>query len=94
MLCVLCNYDDNVSTPMTLANKNVKLLLSGFKVVTGGQYDVDVTLLNPNKEVIYTQVKQQFDSHQFTATVCIFVVNDFSYTMWNTYRRWLGTKSI
>lgn len=56
---------------MTAVKKNPNKFLFLFKVVTGGQYDVDVTLLNPNNEVIYTQVKQQFDSHQFTATVCI-----------------------
>lgn len=38
-----------------------------FQVVTGGQYDVDVTLEAPNKEIIYKQIKTQFDSHQFTA---------------------------
>lgn len=37
-----------------------------FKVVTGGQYDVDVTLEDPRKEVIYKQIKAQFDSHTFT----------------------------
>lgn len=41
------------------------------QVVTGGQYDVDVTLENPKKEIIYRQVKSQFDTHTFTATVCI-----------------------
>lgn len=34
-------------------------------MVTGGQYDVDVTLEAPNKEIIYRQVKTQFDSHSF-----------------------------
>uniref|UniRef100_T1H817 GOLD domain-containing protein n=1 Tax=Rhodnius prolixus TaxID=13249 RepID=T1H817_RHOPR len=36
-------------------------------VVTGGSYDVDVTLEAPNKEIIYRQVKSQFDSHTFVA---------------------------
>lgn len=40
-----------------------------FQVVTGGQYDVDVTLESPTKEVLYRQVKQQYDSHRFTAPV-------------------------
>lgn len=40
-----------------------------WKVVTGGQYDVDVTLFDPNKEAIYSQQKQQFDSFQFNAKV-------------------------
>ncbi|XP_055699214.1 transmembrane emp24 domain-containing protein 3 [Phlebotomus papatasi] len=39
-----------------------------FQVVTGGQYDVDVTLESPRKEIIYKQIKTQFDSHQFTAS--------------------------
>lgn len=38
-----------------------------FQVVTGGQYDVDVSLESPTKEILYRQVKTQFDSHQFTA---------------------------
>ncbi|XP_030761891.1 transmembrane emp24 domain-containing protein 7 [Sitophilus oryzae] len=38
-----------------------------FQVVTGGQYDVDVTLQDPLKQVIYQQAKMQFDSHSFTA---------------------------
>jgi hypothetical protein len=37
--------------------------------VTGGHYDVDVTLEAPTKEVLYRKVKTQFDSHTFTATV-------------------------
>lgn len=40
-----------------------------FQVVTGGQYDVDVSLANPKGEILYQQVKAQFDSHLFTATV-------------------------
>ncbi|KZC07752.1 Transmembrane emp24 domain-containing protein 7, partial [Dufourea novaeangliae] len=46
--------------------KNATAMLE-FQVVTGGQYDVDVTLEAPNKEVIYQQIKTQFDSHHFTA---------------------------
>ncbi|XP_063707311.1 transmembrane emp24 domain-containing protein 7 isoform X2 [Culicoides brevitarsis] len=38
-----------------------------FQVVTGGQYDVDVTLESPKKEILYRQIKTQFDSHSFTA---------------------------
>ncbi|KOC65048.1 Transmembrane emp24 domain-containing protein 7 [Habropoda laboriosa] len=46
--------------------KNATAMLE-FQVVTGGQYDVDVILKAPNKEIIYKQIKAQFDSHQFTA---------------------------
>ncbi|XP_050072258.1 transmembrane emp24 domain-containing protein 3 [Anopheles maculipalpis] len=38
-----------------------------FQVVSGGKYDVDVTLESPTGEVIYRQIKTQFDSHQFIA---------------------------
>lgn len=38
-----------------------------LKVVTGGQYDVDVSLSDPRNNVIYQQVKAQFDTHTFTA---------------------------
>lgn len=51
---------------------NTKLLNiadNTFQVITGGQYDVDVELMAPNKEIIYKQIKSQFDSHQFTAAV-------------------------
>ncbi|KMQ98640.1 cdk5 regulatory subunit-associated protein 3 [Lasius niger] len=48
--------------------KNVSSTLE-FQVVTGGQYDVDVTLEAPNKEIIYSQVKTQFDSHVFIPTM-------------------------
>lgn len=40
-----------------------------IQVVTGGQYDVDVTLEDPRKEIIYKQIKTQFDSHTFTPTI-------------------------
>jgi hypothetical protein len=52
------------------------------QVVTGGQYDVDVTLEAPNKEIIYRQTKAQFDSHSFVPKMSgIYVVcfsNEFS----------------
>ncbi|KAJ9593415.1 hypothetical protein L9F63_015041 [Diploptera punctata] len=61
--------------------KNMSSTLE-FQVVTGGQYDVDVTLEAPNKEIIYRQVKAQFDSHTFVSTMSgIYVVcfsNEFS----------------
>ncbi|XP_035778765.1 transmembrane emp24 domain-containing protein 7-like [Anopheles albimanus] len=39
-----------------------------FQVVSGGRYDVDVTLESPTGEEIYRQIKTQFDSYQFTAS--------------------------
>ncbi|KAI4498722.1 hypothetical protein M0802_006189 [Mischocyttarus mexicanus] len=48
--------------------KNVSSTLE-FQVVTGGQYDVDVTLEAPNKEIIYKQIKTQFDSHLFVPNI-------------------------
>lgn len=61
--------------------KNMTVVLE-FQVVTGGQYDVDVSLMNPKGEIIYSQVKQQYDSHKFTTTESgIYVVcfsNEFS----------------
>ncbi len=38
-----------------------------FQVVTGGHYDVDVTLIGPRKNTLYKEVKKQYDSHTFTA---------------------------
>lgn len=53
-----------------------------MQVVTGGHYDVDVTLEDPQKKVIYKQVKMQFDTHTFTANhTGVYIVcfsNEFS----------------
>ncbi|KAF5301816.1 hypothetical protein FQA39_LY10601 [Lamprigera yunnana] len=53
-----------------------------FQVVTGGQYDVDVSVEDPKKKIIYNQIKMQFDSHSFTAEhTGVYVVcfsNEFS----------------
>lgn len=38
-----------------------------FQVVTGGHYDVDVIIQDPAKQVIYKEVKKQYDSHTWTA---------------------------
>jgi hypothetical protein len=50
--------------------------------VTGGQYDVDVNLQDPKGQIIYKQIKMQFDSHTFTSQhTGIYVVcfsNEFS----------------
>lgn len=40
-----------------------------FQVVTGGHYDVDVTIMDPHKNVIYKEVKKHYDSHTWTATI-------------------------
>ncbi|XP_071444308.1 transmembrane emp24 domain-containing protein 7 [Hetaerina americana] len=62
-------------------DKNVTATLE-FQVVTGGQYDVDVTLEAPNREILYKQMKSQYDSHTFTAKMSgVYVVcfsNEFS----------------
>ncbi|KAK3706222.1 hypothetical protein QZH41_010287, partial [Actinostola sp. cb2023] len=36
-------------------------------VITGGNYDVDVTLFDPKDKPIYTVQKKQYDSHTVTA---------------------------
>lgn len=40
-----------------------------FQVVTGGYYDVDMTLTDPRQTVLYQGVKKQFDTHQWTASM-------------------------
>ncbi|XP_014666069.1 PREDICTED: transmembrane emp24 domain-containing protein 7-like [Priapulus caudatus] len=53
-----------------------------FQVVTGGQYDVDMHVEAPNKEILYNVVKKQYDSFTWTTnqpgvyTVCF--SNEFS----------------
>jgi len=39
-----------------------------FQVVTGGHYDVDVILMDPKQNVIYKQVKKQYDSYTWKAS--------------------------
>ena len=38
-----------------------------MQVVTGGHYDVDVVLTDPTRNVLYKQIKKQYDSHTWTA---------------------------
>lgn len=53
-----------------------------FQVVTGGHYDVDMTLEGPNSQILYNGVKKQYDSFTWTTdqpgvyTVCF--SNEFS----------------
>lgn len=38
-----------------------------FQVITGGNYDVDVTLYDGKDKAVYTVQKKQYDSHTSTA---------------------------
>ncbi|VDL78137.1 unnamed protein product [Nippostrongylus brasiliensis] len=42
-------------------------VLLEYQVVTGGQYDVDMTLEDPHGKVLYKDMKKQYDSHNFKA---------------------------
>ncbi|XP_050498441.1 transmembrane emp24 domain-containing protein 3 [Diabrotica virgifera virgifera] len=46
--------------------KNTSCTLE-YQVVTGGNYDVDVALEDPKGNILYKQVKMQFDSHTFVS---------------------------
>uniref|UniRef100_A0A0N5B091 GOLD domain-containing protein n=1 Tax=Syphacia muris TaxID=451379 RepID=A0A0N5B091_9BILA len=48
--------------------QNVKSVLE-FQVVTGGKYDVDVSIEDPQGNVLYKEVKKQYASHQWTTSV-------------------------
>lgn len=39
------------------------------QVVTGGHYDIDFELIAPNKEVLYREVKKQYDSFSKKADI-------------------------
>lgn len=64
-----------------IAEKGVKCTVE-FQVVTGGHYDVDMTLEAPNGQTLYKDIKKQYDTFQWTAdqagtyTVCF--SNEFS----------------
>ena len=38
-----------------------------LQVVTGGHYDIDMTLKSPKDEVLFQAVQKQYDSHTFNA---------------------------
>jgi len=40
-----------------------------FQVVTGGQYDVDASIEAPNKQIIYKEIKKQYDTFVWTPDV-------------------------
>jgi len=40
-----------------------------FQVVTGGHYDIDFELIAPNKQVLYKEVKKQYDSFSKKADI-------------------------
>jgi len=40
-----------------------------FQVITGGHYDVDVSLKDPHGKTLYDEKKKQYDSHTFDADV-------------------------
>lgn len=40
-----------------------------LQVVTGGHYDIDFELIAPNKEVLYREVKKQYDTFSKKADI-------------------------
>uniref|UniRef100_A0AC35TJU1 GOLD domain-containing protein n=1 Tax=Rhabditophanes sp. KR3021 TaxID=114890 RepID=A0AC35TJU1_9BILA len=40
-----------------------------YQVVTGGQYDVDVLIVDPTGKELYKDTKKQYDNHAFKATI-------------------------
>jgi hypothetical protein len=72
------HYTGRVPEASLLETARGSQLISIFQVVTGGQYDVDVTLEAPNKEIIYRQTKSQYDSHSFVPKITGVYVACFS----------------
>lgn len=64
-----------------IAERGLKCTVE-FQVVTGGHYDVDMTLEAPNGQILYKDIKKQYDTFQWTTdqtgtyTVCF--SNEFS----------------
>jgi protein ERP2 len=63
-------------------NINELMVCLNDEVVTGGHYDVDMTLQGPRGEVLYQGIKKQFDTFTWTpSTTGTFTVcfsNEFS----------------
>lgn len=49
-------------------DKGVQATLE-FQVITGGNYDVDLELTAPNGQVLYKDIKKQYDSFTWTASI-------------------------
>ncbi|XP_033098112.1 transmembrane emp24 domain-containing protein 3-like [Anneissia japonica] len=48
--------------------KNIKTTLE-YQVVTGGHYDVDVTLEGPGSRILYKEKKKQYDTYTWTTDI-------------------------
>jgi protein ERP2 len=48
--------------------KDVKCVLE-FQVITGGNYDVDLEIMAPGKEILYKEMKKQYDNFKWTTKV-------------------------
>ena len=55
-------------------NKDTQTIIE-FQVVTGGNYDVDMTMKDPKGKVIYQDKKKQYDSFHHQAQIEGFYIN-------------------
>lgn len=67
-----CFFEDIKENTDCTIEMQVRLLFNRFfqaymilQVVTGGQYDVDMKVQGPNDEVLYQDVRKQYDSFNF-----------------------------
>ena len=58
--------DNEVQCFYEQVNKGVNTIVE-FQVVTGGNYDVDMTMKTPKGKVLYQEKKKQYDSFRHTA---------------------------
>uniref|UniRef100_A0A8C2P2R4 GOLD domain-containing protein n=1 Tax=Capra hircus TaxID=9925 RepID=A0A8C2P2R4_CAPHI len=49
-------------------SSNIEILCLTGQVITGGHYDVDCRLEDPDGNVLYKEMKKQYDSYTFTAS--------------------------
>uniref|UniRef100_A0A2I3HCC1 GOLD domain-containing protein n=1 Tax=Nomascus leucogenys TaxID=61853 RepID=A0A2I3HCC1_NOMLE len=52
----------------TQPNHTIRITVFRFRVITGGHYDVDCRLEDPDGKVLYKEMKKQYDSFTFTAS--------------------------
>lgn len=64
----MTTFESHLAKDQTIENK-ILLFLFNFQVVGGGALDIDVSVLGPAHNVIYSGQRKEYDNVQFNTTV-------------------------